>query len=242
MNRYQKPELYERLAMEYVLGTLKGQARSRFEKLMDVHPFIRVVVNEYDAKFATLVEKLPEVNPPASVWQNIEASINTEQKRVETPKKERFSFISFFTKKGYALAGIMILVSALFLFGNPQLTTTSQPVMYKSTLVSMQNEPMAEVIAMKSDMKMRIRFKESIAVPEGKTLTFWCMPKDPSKPAMNMGTLVAAGSNEMALTQQIWLGLMDASEFIISFEPDNAKNLSPTNNLYTGKIEALTRT
>ncbi|CAA6828810.1 MAG: Anti-sigma-K factor RskA [uncultured Thiotrichaceae bacterium] len=241
MNRYQKPELYERLAMEYSLGTLKGQARSRFEKLMDIHPFIRVAVDEFDAKFAVLAEQVPEVKPPESVWKNIEANISAKQTVVSTPEKKPFSLLTFFTQKGYALAGIMVLISALFIFGNPEFSSDS-PVMFTSTLVSSNDEPMAEVVAMKSEMKMRIKLKEEIAVPEGKTLTFWCMPKDPSKPAMNMGTLVSTGSNEMELTKQIWLGLIDAREFVISFEPSNANNLSPTDNLYTGKIEALTRT
>lgn len=242
MNRYQKPELYERLAMEYSLGTLKGQARSRFEKLMVIHPFIRVAVDEFDAKFAVLAEQVPEVTPPESVWKNIEASIHTKQESEATLEKSRFSLLGFFSRKGYALAGIMILVSAFFIFGNPEFSSTNTPIMFTATLVSSQNEPMAEVVAMKSDMKMRIQLKEEVIVPEGKKLTFWCMPKDPSKPAMNMGTLASTGSNEMEMTKQTWLGLIDASEFVISFEPSNANNLSPTDNLYSGKIEALTRT
>lgn len=242
MNRYQKPEVYERLAMEYSLGTLKGQARRRFEKLMDIHPFIRVAVDDFDEKLAVLAEQLPDVAPPASVWNTIEASITSQQHNETRKDSVAFSLLTFFTKKSYALAGIMILVSALFIFGNPTFFSTDTPVIIKSTLVSTQNEPMAEVVAIKSDMKMRIKLMKGVVVPEGKTLTFWCMPKDPSKPAMNMGALVSTGSNEMALTKQAWLGLIDANEFVISFEPSNANNVSPTENLYTGKIEALTRT
>lgn len=242
MNRYQKPELYERLAMEYSLGTLKGQARIRFEKLMEIHPFIRVAVEEFDQKFSLLAEQVPEVSPPDSVWKNIEASINAQPEDATKPEKESFSLLNFFSRKGYALAGIMILVSALFIFGNPEFSSSKAPVMYSATLVSSENEPMAEVVAMKSDMKMRISLKERIDVPAGKTLTFWCMPKDPDMPAMNMGTLVASGSNEMEMTQQVWRGLMDASEFVISFEPINHKTLTPSDNLYKGKIQAITRT
>jgi len=33
LNRYQNPEIFEKLAMAYAAGTLHGRARLRFEKL-----------------------------------------------------------------------------------------------------------------------------------------------------------------------------------------------------------------
>jgi anti-sigma-K factor RskA len=38
---YSRPELADRLAAEYVLGTLRGPARRRFEALLPAHPSLR---------------------------------------------------------------------------------------------------------------------------------------------------------------------------------------------------------
>jgi len=73
--RYQNPEVFELLAMEYAVGSLQGRARQRFEVLMDTHFYLRATVDAYEAKFANLVELLPEKQPSNQVWNNIEAHI-----------------------------------------------------------------------------------------------------------------------------------------------------------------------
>ena len=41
---YSRPELADRLAAEYVAGTLRGAARRRFEALLPAHPQLRAAV------------------------------------------------------------------------------------------------------------------------------------------------------------------------------------------------------
>ena len=58
--RYQNPELFEQLAIEYAIGSMSGRARKRFEALMETHFYLRAVVDAYEDKFAHLVELLPD--------------------------------------------------------------------------------------------------------------------------------------------------------------------------------------
>ena len=44
MNDLLRPEVIDRLASEYVLGTLEGGARRRFQQLMLERPAVRVAV------------------------------------------------------------------------------------------------------------------------------------------------------------------------------------------------------
>ena len=63
LNRYQNPEIFEQLAIEYAVGSLHGRARKRFEVLMDTHFYLQAVVDAYENKFAHLVELLPDTQP-----------------------------------------------------------------------------------------------------------------------------------------------------------------------------------
>lgn len=69
---YDNPELIERLAAEYVLGTLKGRARRRFESLMSNHQWIRATVWEWEARLSPIAGAVDEVAPPERVQKNIE--------------------------------------------------------------------------------------------------------------------------------------------------------------------------
>ncbi|WP_308874106.1 hypothetical protein [Thiothrix subterranea] len=71
MKRYQKPDIFEHLAMSYALGTLQGKARLRFEKLMRKHLYLRAVTNAYQQQFAPLAALIPSETPPARVWNAI---------------------------------------------------------------------------------------------------------------------------------------------------------------------------
>ena len=46
--RYQNPEVFEQLAIEYAVGSMKGRARKRFEALMETHFYLRAVVDAYE--------------------------------------------------------------------------------------------------------------------------------------------------------------------------------------------------
>ncbi|HSD43710.1 MAG TPA: anti-sigma factor [Burkholderiales bacterium] len=70
-----KPELQDRLAAEYVLGTLRGRARLRFQSWMREDAALRRTVAEWEQRLAPLAAAVAEVAPPRRVWKAIEARI-----------------------------------------------------------------------------------------------------------------------------------------------------------------------
>jgi anti-sigma-K factor RskA len=72
---YQDPTLRTRLAEEYVLGTLQGAARRRFERLLRHDAALRETVQEAARRWNVLVETLPPLQPSAAVWRNIQRRI-----------------------------------------------------------------------------------------------------------------------------------------------------------------------
>src|SRR5258708_19773527 len=73
--RYDRPELRDRLASEYALGTLHGGARRRFERLLVNDRALRDAVAEWQERLAPLVEGLDPVAPPPALLGRIEKSI-----------------------------------------------------------------------------------------------------------------------------------------------------------------------
>jgi anti-sigma-K factor RskA len=73
---YARPELADRLAAEYVLGSLQGPARRRFETLLPAHPMLRAAVARWEARLVPLSGSVPPVTPPAHVWTAIERRVH----------------------------------------------------------------------------------------------------------------------------------------------------------------------
>lgn len=78
---YDDPRLRDRLAAEYVLGTLRGAARRRFERLLAEDRDIGREVAGWEARLAPLLESLPPVEPPARVWDAVEREIGPRPTR-----------------------------------------------------------------------------------------------------------------------------------------------------------------
>lgn len=72
---YRNPQLRDKLAAEYVLGTLRGRARARFDGLLKYDPALRQLVAEWEARLTPLAAAAGEITPPARVWKNIAARI-----------------------------------------------------------------------------------------------------------------------------------------------------------------------
>ncbi|MEW5889907.1 MAG: anti-sigma factor [Pseudomonadota bacterium] len=73
--RYDDPALRSALAAEYALGTLRGAARRRFERLIAAHPSWRREVDRWQTRLAGMAETIPAVEPPPRLWRTIEARV-----------------------------------------------------------------------------------------------------------------------------------------------------------------------
>ncbi len=250
MNRYQKPEVYEQLAMEYSLGTLHGRARKRFEKLMQQHPYLETIVEDNNRKFSGLVEFLPEAKPDDRVWANINNRIIESERAVLLREKSLSenqatrSWWQFLTNKGLASALVLLLVSALFLLQSG-VRNDNEKMAYSAVLISeASKKPMIDVMVKRSDLMLTIKIKEPMPVPADMKVVFWCIAKDKSTPIMNMGIVAPQGMTTKKLGLEGWQGIVDAEEFAVSIEPAAAaSNSSPSGELiFVGKLQALTKT
>jgi anti-sigma-K factor RskA len=72
---YGRPSLADALAAQYVAGTLRGRARTRFETLLPSHPALQHAVRDWQARLMPLTVVVPVQAPSDRVWQSIERQL-----------------------------------------------------------------------------------------------------------------------------------------------------------------------
>ena len=78
MNLLNHPEMLDRLAAAYALGTLRGGARRRFEALARRHPAVRARLRAWEERLASLTELQPLAEPDPNVWKRIENLVQAQ--------------------------------------------------------------------------------------------------------------------------------------------------------------------
>lgn len=111
---YGHPELRERLAAEYALGTLRGAARRRFERLVRDDPTLRQMVRDWEMRVNLLAESAPAVPPPAHLWPAIERRLGVATAPSARPLSSQarwWEMIGFWRPFGLAAAAAAIALA-----------------------------------------------------------------------------------------------------------------------------------
>jgi anti-sigma-K factor RskA len=162
--------LAQALAAEYVLGTLRGRARRRFEAMFTADPALRGVVERWEAELVPLAEDLPPVEPPARVWREIES-------RIAAPGPALRSFwgsLAFWRGFGIVSGALASVLLAFFLYISTG--PRGEPV-FVAVLTAADAEPHL-VVSMHQPDLLRIRMVKPWTDTGGKSLELWVVPKE----------------------------------------------------------------
>lgn len=237
MKRYQNPDIFEHLALNYALGTLHGKARRRFETLMERHLYLRAVTDDYQQRLAPLAELLPEETPPAKVWDNIAHQLPTSH--IAAGGKPLSGWLAMLAPwSSTVFASILASVLTVLALGlwNPA------PKAYMATLKS-SDQPDKMMVAMveRSNMTLSLDMPEQ-TMPEEKGMTpvLWCIPKNPDMPPMRMGELTGDHTHGMPIDHATWHDMSHIDALAISMEPANTKADKPMGKIvFNGKLAGL---
>ncbi|MFZ6654431.1 anti-sigma factor [Undibacterium sp. TJN19] len=75
------PSLLEKLASEYVLGSLRGGARRRFELWLKQDAALLQVVRQWESHLLPMAEFAPKAQPSAQVWPAIEKQLGLSRQK-----------------------------------------------------------------------------------------------------------------------------------------------------------------
>jgi anti-sigma-K factor RskA len=239
--RYSRPELLDRLASEYVLGTLRGRAKRRFERVLAETPAARAAVRDWQDRLAPLAQSIAAVPPPARVWQAIEL-------RTAPARRELGGWRSWLKPlTGFALgalltAGIVLMAPERFvsLDGLAQ-REQALPQSYVGLLTNAQGEPVVLASSTRHGTRMSIKFLRPVDLPAGKILQLWAMPRDAAPFALGrFGTAKPPGKVEFELAASSEKLLSNVPRLVVTVEDAAAAAPSaPTTEILSGHCVKL---
>ena len=144
-------ESERRLAAEYALGVLEGEAlEAARERAKTDHAFARAV-EEAALQLAPLAETLPEQAPPAALKAKIEAALFGETAPVAEPGPAGlWSSLAFWRAAAGVLAAATVIAAALALAG-PRPSPQAEPALY----AALQTDPQAQSVLIRFDPDTR---------------------------------------------------------------------------------------
>ena len=230
----QEREEADILAGEYVLGTLAGVERSRFEARIAAEPELRALVDAWTNRLAPLADALPTVEPSPEVWRRIEAKL-TPYVPDPTPLPSLLSRLGFWrwSALGGALATIVL---ALFIAFGPKPLGDADHIV---VLNDAQGKPAVIVVADVRTNTVAVK-QLAAAPPAGRVYQLWLLA-DANQPPKPIGIMTAAAAIPHAMPAGLKDALPRASGIAVSLEPPGGSPTGlPTGPvLYHGPVIAL---
>jgi anti-sigma-K factor RskA len=102
---------------EYVIGTLRGGARRRFERLMSQEQWLNARVSALTQQFSPNFSNLKPVQPSSAVWKNIQSSLNIQAPPSQTWWQKLMCNVQFEPKTvGLSVAFSVVLALSVSIY------------------------------------------------------------------------------------------------------------------------------
>lgn len=174
MNIRHNIALRQKLAAEYVLGTLKGGARRRFEGWMHHDADLRNITAAWQQRLAPMAEFAGEVQPRKSVWRGIERRLNLRASAASGWQSWLSDNLSFWRGLGMVSTGLAALLMVVVL---SKTGLESPSINYVATLSDEKAQNALVVTADTSNHALDVRVLNNAQVAADKSLQLWAVPK-----------------------------------------------------------------
>jgi anti-sigma-K factor RskA len=213
---YAKPALADALAAQYVAGTLRGHARSRFESLLAAHASLRAAVRRWQDRLIPLTSVLAPQTPPLRVWQGVERKLWPQLAAAAQPLPwwQRVGF--WRGTSGVASTAALALALLLSL---PMPQAPPIVVVLQGTGDAAQ-PPGSFVASFSADGRSLVtRPLQPVAVQTDRVLELWAVP--PQGAPRSLGLISSSGATVIArdrLPKEV-LDTANTSALAVSVEP-----------------------
>ena len=217
-------DLRIRLAAEYVIGTLRGGARRRFEQFLVSDYALRAEVAKWETHFMPLIERIKPVTPPDRVWANIQARIGgTTSTTARAPTANLAASLAANTGwlgnlkfwrglgMGASLAASVLLATLIMMRSN--LNADSDPMM----MAVLEDQGVVRMVVEqpKSGLLM-VKMVKPWAAKPNQSMELWVIPKDGAP--RTLGVINEQGETRITMPDMD-RRLTDGTVFAITNEP-----------------------
>jgi anti-sigma-K factor RskA len=243
--RVTHPRLVEHLASTYVLGTLAGGARRRFERLLRERADLQLAVAEWDARLGALGQTVPPRTAPPRVWVTIDA--RTRPLAVAAAPA-RPGALGWLKPAGFSLGGLIagllaasalfVLVPGMFITADRVALLTGQrlPQSYVGLLTDAQGNGKLLVSSLRHGTAMTVKVIGPITPPAQGRLVLWAVPTQ--GPAFVLGPVPLTGSATSQLPGTSEQLLSKVQKLVVTVETDAAPP-APGTVVYSGNCAKL---
>lgn len=222
---YGRPDLADRLAAEYVAGTLRGAARRRFESLLPAHALLRASTRAWQDRLMPLTAAIAPVQPSGNVWRHVSERIEGERKQSQAGA-HGWRGLAFW--RGLSAVASVAAIGLAVLLANPRAVPPPVVVVLAATGAATGSPPAASIVASISGDGSSLVTKPivPVSVQANRSLELWAVPRTGSPRSLG---LLPGGGGSVALRSRVLVG---ADTLAVTLEPAGG---SPT-GLPTGPI------
>jgi anti-sigma-K factor RskA len=166
--------LRQKLAAEYVLGTVRGGARRRFEGWMHQDADLRNITAQWQQRLFPMAEFAGDVKPPKSVWTGIERRLNLKKNVASGWQFWLSDNLAFWRSLGMVSTGLAAMLLVLVM----STRTVDAPVInYVATLTDEKAQTAMLVTADSQHRALDVRVVTTAQLAADKSLHLWAVPK-----------------------------------------------------------------
>jgi anti-sigma-K factor RskA len=205
MTPQSRPEVIDPLAAEYVLGTLRGPARRRFEAWRASSPLVQERCRFWEEHLMQLAKGLRPVKPPPHVWQGIRARLNLAASQ---PRRRPGRML--------AIAASVLLVaglSALLYWRSAEPGKLSA----SANITAPTGVSVWQVEVYRSSGRLTLHAGQLPARPADRDFELWALPAG-GAPPVSLGLLPVAGTVQRTLTAAQQQALANSQQIAVTVE------------------------
>lgn len=192
--------LLDRLAAEYVLGTLRGRARARFERWRAHSPLVAQLCERWERQLTPLAAHLRPMTPPQGTLAIIQRRLG-----LTAPRGARWA----------AALALAILVGAMLVYEPAARAPRPDRVAVISTPAG-GVQWQIEVYAQRA--RLIVRSPVLAAKPSDRDYELWALPAG-GAPAVSLGVMPVRGEFATALSAAQSQALAQSTQIAVSVEP-----------------------
>lgn len=235
MKRYDHPELIDRLAADFLTGSMAVRARRRFEALMLTRPALRLALERWREQLESGL--LPE-DAPKGVWIGVQQRISAPSAGAVGAAQAPRGWAKR-TWQGLALA-MGVLAASLFMSLVAVLQEPGPPPPSEAQIAALLHGPdgHAAVVTVHQD-RLVLTAVGAVPTPSDKSYELWMLPRHGQPQAV--GVVHLRTSETLHLPAPALEALTQAAGFAISVEPvGGSPTGQPTGPItYQGTVIAI---